>query len=102
MQAIEITRFKLRNYTLEEFVNVNKTDIDEWLKKQEGFQSRHIFETSDGTIMDIVFWNTSEQGTKAMHRIVTATSNSKAHLMIDQRTVCWNIYEVGHSINKML
>jgi hypothetical protein len=55
MQAIEITRFKLRNETLEEFVNVNKTDMDEWLKKQEGFQSRHIFETSNGTIMDIVF-----------------------------------------------
>jgi hypothetical protein len=97
--AIEITSFKLLGSTLKEFINVNKKDIDEWLKNQEGFQSRHIIETSDGTIMDIVFWDKSEQGTEAMLRLMGETSNSKIHSMIDQRTVSWNIYEVKHTVD---
>lgn len=99
-QAIEITSFKLRGYTFKEFVDVNRKDIDDWLRRQGGFQSRHIMEGSDGTIMDLVFWDTAKQGTDAMHRIMSATSNSKVHSMIDQSTVSWNIYEVGHVVKQ--
>lgn len=98
-QAIEITTFKLLGYTFREFVDVNKTDIDEWLKKQDGFQSRHILEGPGGTIMDIVFWDNVAQGTKAMHLILGETSQSKIHSMIDQSTVSWNIYDVGHFVD---
>lgn len=97
-QAVEITTLKLNGYSLNEFIEANRTDIDGWLRKQQGFQSRHIFETKDKTVMDIVFWNTATQGTAAMRRIIKETSNSQVHLMIDHRTVSWNIYGVGHFI----
>lgn len=97
-QALEITTFKLRGHTFKEFVEANKADIDGWLKKQKGFQSRHIIETQDKTVMDMVFWDTAAHGTEAMQRIISETSSSQVHLMIDQRTVSWNMYKVGHLI----
>lgn len=97
-QAIEITTFKLRNGTFQEFIEANKADMDGWLKKQPGFQSRHIIETPEKTVMDLVFWNTVTQGTQAMHRIIHETAQSPVHSMIDQSTVSWNIYAVGHTL----
>jgi len=98
--AIELTRFKLRGYSLKEFIDSNKADIDKWLKRQEGFQSRCIIETEDGTVMDIVFWDKPDHGTAAMHRIMSATADSQVHSMIDQGTVSWNIYAVGHYVER--
>ncbi len=98
-QAIEITTFKLRNCTFSEFIEANKADMDGWLKKQKGFRSRHIAEEPDGTVIDMLFWDTAEHGTDAMHRIISETSHSKVHTMIDQGTVSWHIAEVGHFIN---
>ncbi|HLO57561.1 MAG TPA: hypothetical protein VK179_02385, partial [Bacteroidales bacterium] len=83
-QAVEITTFKLRTGTFKEFIKANKADIDDWLKKQNGFQSRYILEKKDGTVVDMVFWNTSEQGTEAMSRIINETAHSQVHSMIDQ------------------
>lgn len=98
-QAIEITTFKLQGCTFAEFIAVNKADIDNWLKKQKGFQSRHIAEEPDGTVIDMLIWDSAEYGTDAMHRIISETSHSKVHTMIDQGTVSWRIAEIGHSIN---
>jgi hypothetical protein len=97
-QAVEITTFKLSGYTFDEFIEANKADIDGWLKKQKGFHSRMIIETEDKKVMDMVFWNNASLGTEAMHRLIKETSNSQVHLMIDHRTVSWNMYQVGHLI----
>lgn len=98
-QAIEITTFKLQGCTFQEFITANKADIDGWLKKQKGFQSRHIAEEPDGTVIDTLIWDAAAQGTDAMHRIISETSCSKVHSMINHGTVSWRIAEIGHSIN---
>ncbi|MCW3116730.1 MAG: hypothetical protein JWM28_812 [Chitinophagaceae bacterium] len=95
--AIEITSFKLRGCTCGEFIRAN-ADIDAWLKHQQGFQSRQIAEKEEGAMLDLLHWDSVEDGTRAMHRIMDEMADSAVHGMIDQRTVSWNIYPVRHSI----
>jgi hypothetical protein len=94
-EGIEITTFKIRGCSFNEFITTN-ADIDEWLKKQPGFQPRRIAEKEDGSIADMLIWDSVEEGTKAMHLIMTEMGHSAVHKMIDQRTVSWNIYPVHH------
>jgi hypothetical protein len=96
--AIEITTFKLAGYTCKEFITAN-ADIDEWLKAQPGFQSRRIAEQEDGTIVDMLVWDSVAKGTDAMHRIMTEMGHSAVHGMIDQGTVSWSCIPVKHVVN---
>ena len=98
-EGIEITTFKIKGCTFAAFIKANAS-IDEWLKKQPGFQSRRIAEKQDGTIVDMLIWDSVEEGTDAMHRIITETSDSKVHSLINQKTVSWNMYPVHHSIEQ--
>jgi hypothetical protein len=95
--GLEITTFKLRTGDTEGFIKTN-IEIDDWLKKQPGFQSRQIAVKEDGTIVDILAWNTVNDATAAMHGIMTEMAHSNVHELIDQSTVCWNVYPVYHSI----
>jgi hypothetical protein len=55
-EAIEITTFRLvAGRTAKDFVAAN-ADINEWLKRQPGFQSRRIAELDDGSIVDMLIW----------------------------------------------
>ena len=98
-EGIEITTFKIKGCTFAEFIRAN-AGIDEWLKKQSGFQSRRITKKEDGTVVDMLIWNSVEEGTDAMNRIIAETSDSKVHSLIDLRTVSWNIYPVHHTIER--
>lgn len=96
-QAVEVTTFKLNKCTTAQFIEAN-TEIDEFLKRQTGFQSRRIFEIR-GTIYDMLLWDSREDGTNAMHLLMTELSDSAVHDMIDQSTVSWNIATVEHFVN---
>ena len=98
MEGIEITTFKIKGCTFAAFIKANAS-IDEWLKKQSGFQSRRIAKQEDGTIVDMLIWDSVEAGTDAMHRIMTETADSKVHAMINQNTVSWNMFPVHHNVN---
>jgi hypothetical protein len=50
-EAVEITKFKLKGYTCQEFIKANK-DADAFLKRQ----SRRTFEQRS-TIVDMLIWN---------------------------------------------
>jgi hypothetical protein len=96
--GLEMTTFKLeKGKTYKNFITAN-ADVDSWLKKQPGFQSRQIAQQPDGTIIDVLIWNSQQDGTDAMHRLMDELSNSPVHDLIDQRTVSWNIYPVYHTI----
>jgi hypothetical protein len=95
--GVEITTFRLNGYTCEVFIAAN-ADIDEWLLRQPGFQSRHIAEQPDGTILDILHWDTVTAGTNAMTNLMNEMANSAVHEMIDQGTVSWNVYPVRHQV----
>jgi hypothetical protein len=51
---VELTTFRLKKHSCEEFINANR-GIDAWLIQPEEFISRRIAELDDGTILDIYF-----------------------------------------------
>lgn len=97
-QAIELTTFKLNGFTTQQFIDANE-EIDEFLKRQKGFCSRTIFELKKGVVYDMLVWESTADGTEAMHKLMTELSDSIVHDMIDQSTVSWNIAPVEHFIN---
>jgi hypothetical protein len=54
IQTVELTTFRLKKHSCEEFINAN-SGTDAWLIQQEEFISRRIAERDDGTILDIHF-----------------------------------------------
>lgn len=77
--AIEITTFKLaKGLTANDFVAAN-ADIDDWLKLQPGFQSRRIAELEDGSIIDVLIWDSAANGKDAAGRIMADTARSPVH-----------------------
>jgi hypothetical protein len=97
ISAIEVTSFKLNGYTMTDFIAINRP-IDIWLKQQTGFRSRYIAQQKDGRIQDILFWDSVQHGSEAMHNLMDVFSDSPIHSMIDQGTVLWNIWPVWHEI----
>ena len=61
-------------------------DIDDWLKRQPGFQSRRIAERDDGTIVDMLIWDLAKDGRNAASGN-DRDGHSPVHAMIDQSTV---------------
>ena len=96
-EAIEVTTFKLNGQSCKEFVAAN-ADIDAWLKRQPGFRSRRIAERDDGTIVDVLIWDSAEDGHKAASGVMTEMGHSPVHAMIDQSTVEWTVAPVRHRI----
>ena len=97
-QAIELTTFKLKGFTTKQFIEAN-TEIDAFLKRQKGFYSRTIFELKKDLVYDMLVWDSVEEGTNAMHKLMTELSDSPVHDMIDQGTVNWNIAPIEHFVN---
>jgi len=97
-QAIELTTFRLKNCTIHQFIVANKV-VDAFLKRQKGFVSRSIFELKKGIVHDLLVWENAEDGTNAMHKLMTELSDSIVHDLIDQNTVSSNIAPVEHFVN---
>ena len=97
--GLEITTFKLTGCTYPEFIIAN-TDIDYWLQRQPGFRSRHMAQKQDGTIIDMLLWDTVKEATQAMHRLMDEMASSPVHSMIDQHTVSWNVFPIGHELSR--
>ena len=95
--AIEITTFQLNGCTCQEFIAAN-AELDIWLARQPGFQSRTMAEQKDGTIVDMLCWDSVVQGTASMHRLMDELRDSPMHGMIDQDTVSWSIAPVRHRL----
>jgi hypothetical protein len=99
-EAMEITSFKLaKGFTAADFVAAN-AGIDEWLKLQPGFQSRRIGELEDGSIIDVLIWDSSANGKDAAERIMDETGSSPVHAAIDQRSVIWRIAEIRQTTTR--
>jgi len=99
-KALEITTFKLRSGKLSDFIRQN-TEINDFLKRQPGFCSRTIIKKKNGEIMDILYWTSVENGTQAMHKLMSELAHSPVHQLIDQQSVSWNIHEISHQMNNL-
>lgn len=98
-EAIEITSFSLsKGLTIDDFITAN-ADVDIWLAKQPGFILRRISQRKDGTVIDMLLWDTTEDAEKAARGIVTELANSPVHAAIDQSTVDWSVSVCRHSVN---
>jgi hypothetical protein len=95
MEAMELTSFKLRG-SIAEFVAANAA-VDAWLAKQPGFRLRRIAQGPDGTVFDLLLWDTVAHGEQAAERLLAELPDSPVHAMIDHRTVQWRLLPVHHA-----
>lgn len=96
-EAIEITEFRLAGCTFAQFVKANAL-IDQWLFRQPGFISRRIAQCSTGAVIDLLVWDSAENATASMHRLMDELADSQVHAMVDQETVTWTVAPVRHAI----
>jgi hypothetical protein len=93
-EALEITTFRLvSGLTGADFVNANE-DINHYLWRQPGFRWRRILEDDDGTITDIVAWDSATDGRRSAAGIMTEMAASPVHAAIDHATVEFRIVPV--------
>jgi heme-degrading monooxygenase HmoA len=93
-EALEVTTFRLAgSRTAEDFVAAND-DINAYLKRQPGFRWRRITRHDDGTVIDIVAWDSIADAEAGANGIVTEMRHAAVHAMIDQGTVDWRLVPV--------
>ncbi|WP_269713995.1 hypothetical protein [Caulobacter sp. NIBR2454] len=97
LEAVEITTFRLRGCTVAQFIDAN-AGVDAWLRRQPGFRSRRIAEQADGSVVDMLVWAAVADGRAAADGLMDELADSPVHDLIDQRTVCWSVSPVRHSI----
>ena len=95
MSAIEMSIFKLKGVSAEDFIQAN-SEVDVFLRRQPGFQSRTIIEQDDGTIIDLLFWDTVDDGTASAELLLVELKDSPVHGMIDLNTLTWIVAPVRH------
>lgn len=95
-QAIEITSFRLKDgLVAQDFLTAND-DVGPWLRRQPGFHLRIMVEQDDGTIIDMVIWDTARQASDSAGRLMRELADSPVHDVIDQTTVSWSISSIFH------
>jgi hypothetical protein len=97
-EVLEITTFKLAGRSAADFVTAND-DINVYLKSRPGFRWRRITQHDDGTVIDIVAWDTVAEAEAGASGIMTDMRHSPVHSTIDMRTVDWRLVPVLQHTN---
>ena len=93
-EILEVTTLRpAPGLTPEDFVAAN-ADINEYLKRQPGFQWRRIVVRDDGTIVDIVAYDNIAHARAGASGISGEMGDSPVHAAIDQSTVDWQMTTV--------
>ncbi|MFG2302607.1 hypothetical protein [Actinacidiphila glaucinigra] len=77
----------------EDFVAAN-ADINEYLKRQPGFQWRRMVLRGDGTILDIVCYDSIRHARSGAAGITGEMGDSPVHETIDHSSVDWQFTTV--------
>jgi heme-degrading monooxygenase HmoA len=80
--TVELVTFRLQKGDTQGFVDANAA-INDWLRRQPGFVSRHLAEREEGSYLDIVFWKTHADALAASTRMMEEMAQSEAMTMID-------------------
>lgn len=97
-ETLEVTTLRpAAGRTVADFVTAN-ADIDAYLKRQPGFKWRRILRTDDGTVVDIVAYDSMEDARSGAAGISGEMAGSPVHATIDHSTVDWNLTTVVHSV----
>ncbi|MGA1813810.1 hypothetical protein VH571_15615 [Frondihabitans sp. 4ASC-45] len=98
-ETLEVTTLRLSTgLSTADFVAAN-ADIDEYLKRQPGFEWRRIMESADGTIIDIVAYDSMEHARSGAAGISDEMAASPVHASIDHSTVDWKLTTLAHGID---
>jgi hypothetical protein len=93
-EILEVTALRpAPGLTPEDFVAAN-ADINEYLKRQPGFQWRRIVLRGDGTILDIVSYDSIGNARSAAAGITGEMGDSPVHEAIDHSSVDWQFTTV--------
>jgi hypothetical protein len=93
-EILEVTTLRpAPGRTPEDFVAAN-ADINEYLKRQPGFKWRRIVAREDGTILDIVAYDSIAHARAGASGITGEMGNSPVHAAIDHSTVDWQMTTV--------
>jgi hypothetical protein len=97
-EALEVTVLRpAPGLTAADFVAAN-ADIDDYLRRQPGFIWRRITETDDGTIIDIVAYESKALALAGAGGISGEMGDSPVHGAIDHSTVEWRVAETLHTV----
>jgi len=97
-ETLEVTTLRpAAGLTAADFITAN-ADIDEYLKRQSGFQWRRILEAADGTIIDIVAYESMGQARSGAAGISGEMAASPVHATIDHSSVDWKLTTVLHRV----
>ncbi|MET0931914.1 MAG: hypothetical protein ABWX74_20535 [Aeromicrobium sp.] len=97
-ETLEVTVLRpAPGLTAADFIAAN-ADIDVFLARQPGFQWRRITETDDGTIIDIVAYDSKEHALAGAGGISGEMADSPVHASIDHATVEWRVATVAHVV----
>lgn len=97
-QVLEITSLRpAPGFTPEDFVTAN-ADIDKYLRRQPGFQWRRITVRDDGTVVDIVAYDSMARARAGAGGITGEMGDSPVHATIDHTSVDWQLTTVLHGV----
>ncbi|MBI1171320.1 hypothetical protein GC209_07965 [bacterium] len=93
-RVAEVTVFRLRPGLGSSQVIAAGRDIDAWLRQQPGFVSRMLLEEADGSIMDVVVWQSQQACQDSARRLMDETAASAFHDLVAPATIRWHLAEV--------
>ncbi|GAA2222229.1 hypothetical protein GCM10010413_13450 [Promicromonospora sukumoe] len=97
-QVLEITTLRpAPGRTPEDFVTAN-ADIDDYLRRQPGFLGRRIAVRDDGTVVDVVAYDSMAHARAGAGGITGEMGDSPVHDTIDQTSVDWQLTTVLHEV----
>ncbi len=92
--VLEVTTLKpAPGLTAQDFITAN-ADINDYLRQQPGFQWRRIAVTDDGTIIDIVAYDSMAHARAGAAGITGVMGGSPVHATIDHSSVDWQLTTV--------
>jgi hypothetical protein len=98
-ETLEVTTLRpAPGRSVADFITAN-ADIDEYLQRQPGFEWRRILETADGTVIDIVAYDSVEHARSGAAGIGGEMAASPVHATIDRGTVDWQLTTVLHRVD---
>jgi hypothetical protein len=99
-ETLEVTTLRpAKGQTTADFVAAN-ADIDAYLERQPGFRWRRILETSNGTVIDIVAYDSMDHARSGAAGISGEMASSPVHGTIDHTSVDWQLTTVVHRVDR--
>lgn len=97
-EILEVTTLRpAEGLSADDFIHAN-ADITEYLRRQPGFRWRRIAVAGDGTVIDIVAYDSMAHARSGAAGITGEMADSPVHATIDHGTVEWRLTTVSQHI----